>query len=309
MKLYTTQKHLTFFGLIVLASGTIISGILLGILAYYISNLFYLLLVFPLIVGGAAVFVYNKIAEFSKIRFTLITTIMGFLMGAIVALAFYGTPYLETRNSVINNFQKKYGIDAQTASKGFDNILIKETGSSGLVGFMKLRAQEGDTYTSYFIINSVPVHESKFTLQSTAAWAYWIIEVILMAFPSTLLGFFAGRRHFNQSANNWYDWDAISPKQIGSISLENKEKLLELLKANNLLRISELLVPEGAIEHPLIEVYEQRCKNKKGDILFIIKQTARINPTKVKRSMLSQWEVPPQEYAFFDNAIKRELQA
>jgi hypothetical protein len=305
MKPYIAQNHLSILGILVLVVGSIISGGLIGALAYFISNLFYLILVFPLLVGGVTALAYYLLMQLARVRFTLIQVVMGFIMGLCVALGFYGAPYIEMRNNFINDAQKNYLVDVQTASKGFDNALTKETGSSGLVGYMKLRAQEGDSYTSFVVINSLPVNESTFTIQSTWAWMYWAIELILMAIPSALSGFYGGRKPFNRSANDWYDWSDLSRKQIGSAALENKEKLGVFFQTNNLTAISELLVPEGAIPHPVLEIYEQRSKNKKGDILLTIKQTFQADATKVKRKILSQWEIPPEEYSFFSSAVRQ----
>ena len=302
MKPYSALNHLPISGMIVLIAGSVITGLALGALAYFISNLFYLVVIFPVLVGFAGAILYQSVAFFSKVRHTWLPALIGCATGVLIAAAFYMTPYLRVRHDYVAAFQAEYGTDALTASEAFDTVLTYETGSSGFWGFMKFRAAEGDQYTNYLVVNSLPVSEFSFTLQSTWAWLYWMLEVILFALPLTWIGVEAGKGDFNLSANDWY---APLAKQIGSVSLENKEELLARLHASELLAVSELLQPEGEIPHPALEIYEQRSKNKGGDILLSVKQTARVSSSKVSRKTVGKWEISPAEYAPFAEAVKR----
>jgi len=50
------------------------------------------------------------------------------------------------------------------------------------------------------------------------------------------------------------------------------------------------------IKHPLLEIYRRTTRNKRGDILFTVKETFRKSQTTVKRRDISQWEVTQAEY-------------
>ena len=294
MQPYIPKNHLPLAGIILLLVASILSGLVIGALAYFISQFIYFIVVFPLVIGAMGMIVYYRLILFAGVRQTLLLTLFGLSMGLCIAFAFYEAPYFILRNDFITNVQKEYQVDFQDASAGFDKVLIGETGSSGLLGYMKLRAREGDTYTNYFIINSMPLKGFSFTLKSTWAWIYWSIEVILFSISGALMGFQWGKKEYNFSANDWYDH--MVPKQFGAASIENKAKLFAGLNGNNLDEINQLLVSEDELSHPMLELYRQHSRNKKGDILVRIKQTTRINPTKVKRITLNQWEVPPHEF-------------
>lgn len=302
MKPYSAQNHLPISGMIVLIVGSILLGIALGVLAYFISNLLYLVVIFPLVVGFIGAILYQKLVFFNKVRHTWLTALIGFTTGILIASAFYMTPYLKIRHDFGVAFRAEYGTDALTASTALDTLLFDETGSSGFWGFMKLRAAEGEQYTNYLVINSLPVSEFNFTLQSTWAWLYWILEVILFTLPLAWIGVEVGKGDFNLSANDWY---ASLPKQIGAASIDKKEELLSKLHANDLLAAGEMLSPEGEIPHPALEIYEQRSKNNTGDILLSVKQTARVSSSKVNRKIEAQWEISPAEYATISEAVKR----
>lgn len=300
MKRYSALNHLPIFGMIVLIAGSVITGIALGALAYFISNLFYLVFIFPVLVGFAGALVYQRLVFFTKVRHNWLTPSIGFAAGILIAAAFYTSSYWWVRYDVIASFQKEYGTDARTASSALDTFLTVETGSSGFWGFMKLRAAEGDQYTNYMVINSLPVSEFSFTIKSPWAWIYWAVEAQLFALPLVWIGFEAGKMDFNHSANDWY---SSFPKLIGVASVDSKEEILAKLRTGDLLAVSELLLQEEEISHPVLEIYEQHSKNEKGTILLSVKQTKRVSSSKVKRITVSQWELSQTEFIQLAEAI------
>ena len=304
MKQYFAPNRTPIFGTILLIIGSLILGIAIGVFAYFVSNFFYYTFAFSLVVGIATMIAFYKLLQFTKVRHSIIAALMGLVTGIFVALAFYGTPYFILRNEFFNNVQQNYNVSAEKASAAFDQIFIQETGASGFVGYMKLRAKEGDQFTNYVVENGIPIHEFSFTLKSTWAWLYWLIEVVFFSIPTAWIGYDVGKRAFSESANDWYN---PLPKQICAVTLENKDKLLALLKEYDLQGIIELLVAEEKITHPMIEIYEQHSNNKKGDILLSIKQTYRDNKEKIKQNIITQWEVSKPEYTSFVNAVSRKL--
>jgi len=226
------------------------------------------------------------------------------MIGIIAAITYYATPYFIERNNFIAEVKDIYGVDESEASLGFNEVLFSETGSRGLLGYMKIRADVGDQYTNYIIVNSVPIEMFSFTFRSTQAWIYWGLEMLLIALPIAWAGYNRGRNYFNPSANDWY---LPLADQIGSIPLENKSELNMFLLENRLLDVSELMVAEGDIQHPTLEIYEQYSKKRTGDRLLIIKETNRESPTKVNRTTIARWEIPLEEYSPFIEAVNRKV--
>lgn len=304
MKPYLAPNRIPSFGIILLIIGSVILGIAIGVLAYFVSNLIYYIFAFSLVVGGATMIAYYKLLQFAKVRHSIIAALMGLIIGLLVALTYYATPYWILRNEFITNAQQNYHASAEKASAAFDKILIEETGTGGFVGYMKLRAKEGDHFTNYVVENGMPILEFSFTLKSTWAWLYWLLETVFFSIPTAWIGYDVGKRAFSESANDWYN---PLPKQICAIPSENKEKILTLLKGNSLQEISELAIAEEKITHPMIEIYVQRSNNKKGDILLSVKQTYRDHKEKIKRNVIAQWEVSEPKCTSFVNAVNRRL--
>ena len=299
MKRYSPQNNIPILGLTLLVIGSLILGLAGGAVAYLISNFLYLILIFPIVFGGLITFAYRRLVDFAKIRHSLITSFIGFGVGILIAFSFYGTPYLAVRQQFISDAQEQYNIEAQTASNGFDRILMEETGTDGFWGFMKLRAMEGDNYSTYLIYSNLPIVDFNFTLKSNLAWIYWSLETILFGLPIALMGFNFGKGDFSKTVQDWY-----SPysKQIASATLDRKEELLSLLKTGNLMGTVNFLLAEDELSHPKLEIHEQRTENNKGDILLSVVQTIRESSKIVKRNVIAQWEISQQEYLpFIDN--------
>jgi hypothetical protein len=287
----------------ILGVGSVMLGLVIGVIAYFISNFIYFIIIFPVVIGGAAMIVFQRLIQLSKIRHPVVSVLFGILTGIFVSIAFYGTPYLILRNKVTANYQEKYQLNARDASTAFDSVLEQKTGSSGFIGYMKLRAAEGDEYSQYMIVNSMPIPLFSFSLKSTGAWLYWLLESVLFIFPIAWLGYDTGKRSFNYGANDWYN---ITSSQIGSVRLEDKQTLLSFFKTNDDKGIAQIIVPEGQIKHPMIEVYRQDSNNKKGDILISLKETFRKDQSTVKRTLLGQWEITQSEDRTLNDMLSRE---
>jgi len=305
MKPYLPKKHITVKGLLLIGFGSILFGGVVGVAAYFISNLVYLIIVFPIGIGVITVSAYKKLVLASKLYHPVLILLFSIVTGLSLALAFYATPYAVLRRDVVRDFQETYQIDFRTASRGFDAGLFEETGSSGFIGFMKLRAREGDEFEQYVILNSIPIELFHFRLSSIGAWMYWVLESVMFTLPFVYAGIQLGKRAFSTGANDWYE---LFENQIGMVGLDEKDQLLLCIQAGDFNGLCQIMTLEEKLSHPAIEVYKQSAMNKKSDVLLSIKQTFRQSPTVVKRNLLGQWEVPLMEYEAFEELISARLQ-
>ncbi len=183
MRPYIPQNNTPVNGIILLTICSIILGLAIGIAAYFITRLIYLILIIPLVIGLIGVVLYDKLLLFVKIRHIVLTTFVGLMIGIISAITYYAIPYIIERNNFITEVKEMYGVDAREASLGFNEVLSMETGSKGLLGYLKLRANTEDQYTTYVIVNSIPIELFSFKFKSTQAWLYWGLEMLLIALP------------------------------------------------------------------------------------------------------------------------------
>jgi hypothetical protein len=220
---------------------------------------------------------------------------------AIGALGYYGSPYLIVRYQFIDTIQSNVDGNAEQAGAAFDAMLVERPGSSSLLGFIKWRADQGDRYANFFPDNGMPVHAFAVTLKSPWVWLYWALETALFSLPIVWMAYDEGQRPFSASANDWYE---SIPEQICAVPLQDKEQLLVLIKEHRLFETCELAVADDEIAHPKIELYGQRSLNRRGDVLFSVKQTYLDKKANIKRKILGRWEMPEQTYLAFARRVK-----
>jgi hypothetical protein len=296
MKPYISEDLVTIRSAVFLLAGSILFGILVGVLAYFISNFLYLFFVFPAAIGILAVKFYKKLVLKSKMNHRALILVFSIVAGISVAWAFYATPYVLLRREISEVYQTRYELDAPTASRLFDAILVEETGSRGFIGYMKFQAREGSEFDQYVMFNAIPIELFSFRIASVGAWLYWIVESVLFTLPLAFTGYKFREREYCKGANDWYE---AYKTEIGMISLDKKDGLLSCIQTNGLNEIRNWILPEGEIEHPAIEVYRQYALNKKGDVLLSVIETFRESATVVKRKTMGQWEVPLGEFESF----------
>jgi hypothetical protein len=248
--------------------------------------------------------IYLKLVHVFKVHHPLVTTTIGLLAGTLVFLAYYFAPYIKDRNDFILREKEKYNLEQEVASEYYDSILMKETGSGGFIGFMLYRAHKGYHYSSYTMVNGAVIGGFDFTLGLPWIYYYWILEYSIYALFLALMGYYAGNNPFNENVNEWY---GQYEKQMGATALANKEKIIEYFNKENIEKINEIMLPEGTLNHPLIEIYEQQCKNKNAEILLTIKQTREFHQQVEGRKMLGRWEISRKYYEIIKSEIEKKI--
>lgn len=288
---------------LMLMAGAVIVGCGLGILAHFISNFFYLILVFPILVGFATIIAFGKLVTLARVSHSKLVLAALILTSLFVAFSYYETPFLLWRGKQISELQKTYNVDASRAAYAVDRYIKEESGLPGLLGFMGLRAQAGEGFSNYLMVNSVTVPLFNFTFKGIWAWMHWWLEILLILIPMGYVGRGVDGGRFNRSSDNWYN----SPrKQVGSFPIDCQPQLIDALNHGDTAAIAALLQPEDAVQHPMLEIYEQHTRGAEGsNVLLGIRSTRRVDARTVKRQRVGEWEISPEEYAaiFSEQAV------
>ncbi len=268
-------------------------GVLLGALAHFVSTFMYFFVLFSLGIAVVSVVGYLKLVEFAKVRQPVLCAIFGAIMGMLIVVAYHYVPYAVARREFVAAAQKAYQVDAAGASRGFDALLRQETGAEGFVGYMILRAREGEEYVFFVVHNGMVIDESRLTLKSPWIWLYWLLEAVIITVPTAWIGHAAGGLPFSESSNDWY----ASPESlIGTVDLARKEEFLLRLRMGDLHGAGELILYEGEIVHPTLELRTKQTTGRaKREVLLTITQTHRPGRGYIQRNTLSQWEISPEE--------------
>lgn len=295
MRPFQPRNHVTLPGLALLVLGSLAIGLVAGPVAYLISTLLYLPILFPVVIGGLASILLALVALRAKIRHGLIVGAAGVLAGLTLALAFYATPYVVAKVELIN-YAKGEGLSAAEASTRLDSFLTDKTGSAGFLGFMKLRSQEGEDHSMYLFSSGSVVPFMSYQLQPPWTWVSWALEAALFAGVMAYAGTIFGRGEFNVAANDWYG----AVERFGAIPPEREDEVVSLMNSGEHARVAALVVPKDTLSDPVVGAYRQRSRNGAGDVILILKGGRVDSASRVTHVELGQWELDQEEAAAFD---------
>ncbi len=172
-ELESTPKAI--FNFVAIMILTVLAGLILGIAFAVIGSFFYIVFIFPLIMGFAGSRILADAIQRAKIRRIYQVIFMSLLM----AITIYGTYHygryvaLQVQTSI----KMFSGLSAATEDKSLkvakvvvDYALVQETGYPGFVGYMLFRAKEGISIGRIY-------YSSRLNLGPILTWFYWILEL------------------------------------------------------------------------------------------------------------------------------------
>jgi hypothetical protein len=250
------RPKVTFTGLILLFGSIFITGVMIGVLTSFISNLIYLILIFPVLMGMASGFVINSVITSQKIRSPFIAIIAGLFATAVVYGSMHIADYLKFRSVLSKEIQNQviaeYGQEAEKSEvQAFiDYILVEETGTPGFVGYILLSAKEGVSISSVGpgSMGDDGVNLGAFT------WVYWLIEIVIIAWISIAAAYGKTKEPFCEHCDAW----VAQGDHIGGIGAEAIHQGMELFNRRDFVGLLRMLREDT--EAPSVEFYIRTCK-------------------------------------------------
>jgi hypothetical protein len=278
MKPYKPSNRTSIVGIALLVL-TVVVGAVIGALVALLSEVIYLVLIFPIFMGVAAGAVLKVAVTQGKVRSPILAGASGLLAGFLMFGALHGVQYFLFRGEARETILEELGgmLEVHTweadsldeilvseesetnlpdtgaaqlmqdlADHVFDEILVEETGSSGFWGYMLLQASEGVS------IGRV-LGSSEFNLGPTLSWVYWLAEMALAAGIAAYAGWQAAGRPFCEACSRWYG----NPEHLGGVEATASDELLGALRLGSMAQTGHLL--EGNTDLPSLEVHVQDC--------------------------------------------------
>jgi hypothetical protein len=282
----STVIVLTFFSVLVLAW-----GLAFGFIVGLVSNLFYLVFVFPVAIG-----IYNgkliaDVAEKARVRQPAQVALLCVLAaGAIYGMLHYGryAGFIVAMSLEISADPSE-ALDSENLSlaKAFaDYLLQEETGQPGFGGYMLYKANEGVSIGRLGRSSSVHLGPALTVL-------YWLLELGLI-FGLTLQG---GRRATRASSvcascGSWLGGE----RHLGGTATANETSLLGLIGQRDFAGLRALMEPNADL--PSLEVYYQGCQVCGGSpSRLVVRKAVQGTKGDIHFSDASQVDLPPAESA------------
>jgi hypothetical protein len=179
-----------------------LGGLILGGVAYLVSKLIWIVLLFPLILAKIASVLMIMNMRKSKIHSAFVGFFFGIVLGLLIYGSFFYFSYLEFRSELRNELvtqlgQDGYNADKQQIEEFIDQGTIELTGQPGFIGYIILLDQEGVS------VGLVRTGRTDANLGSALTWVYWIIELVIII-GGGVFGGIKGANRFNTTTGRSY---------------------------------------------------------------------------------------------------------
>ncbi|NWJ45397.1 MAG: hypothetical protein HXX08_05910 [Chloroflexi bacterium] len=227
-----------------LAGGAAI-GAIAGSISYKFFSLLFIFTVGMGLLGGAIIYAVYRAAQFRNPHIALI---FGILISFIASISCQGTEYLLFKEDFKAQVQSRtvsmYSSDSDLL---FDRSLLEQTGSDGLLGYMKLQAQQG--------INITDASSGEgLVLKDAFAWFYWLAELLFALLASAYVAWVSSIKAYCNNCRHPFS----VPNSIGSVKAGLEHQFVTLLRNQQYHIASQLLEPLTNRANRL-EVKLERC--------------------------------------------------
>jgi hypothetical protein len=251
---------------------SILSAVLSGGILSFVARFFYLIILFPAVLGGAIGFASSIGVKKGKVRNPLIAA----GIAAIAALVGYGSlnygQYLTFRQSAAEEITKSGGTTAANMDELIDKVLSDETGNKGFVGYIQFSAKQGMQITRSRGGNGIKLDE-------TFTYIYWLIELAIIEGIAIWIATKAASEPFCEQSQDWYQ----AAGSIASVNLDNQDRLIKALNTDDFALAATFLKPEGLIPPPCLDLTIQLSPDPNQDLYLTVQKTS-LNHKKQKET-------------------------
>lgn len=193
---YVPDGGFSAVGLLVLLIGLGAAGIGMGALAYFVSQWFYLILLFPVAIGIVIGGVGMVLVKTGKVRAPWLAGIAGLLAGILAMLTSH---YLEYRkfNNDLNDNRGMAQLNVLVAPKEEKELLKRLLAVKSFPDFIDAKAHEGVT------IKRGAGNGKGLNLGYIGSYIYWLVEMGIVAGIVFAMTRSPAREPFCTSSNEW----------------------------------------------------------------------------------------------------------
>lgn len=183
-------------GVAMLISALVLIGAVLGFAAHLVSQFFYLIILFPCLIGAGLGIVGRKMVVSGRVRNPIIGGVAGFLGGVLAMTMMHYFDYEQFKSkmaelkpetiemvevlSKVPPERRRSLLDADITAEKMDSInKLVEVGSiHSFAGFMNFEAKEGVTIGSTHAIGN---KDRGMNLGYYGSYIYWLVEILIVA--------------------------------------------------------------------------------------------------------------------------------
>lgn len=241
------QATAILMGLLVIVYGAI-SGFGVGI----VSNLIYIVFVFPIALGINSGKTIAEAVERAKIRKMWQIVFLSVLSAAAIYGTFHYSRYIgfqvKASMELFSSLDEAIEEKNLKITKAFlDYAFTEETGHSGFLGYILFEAKQGVSIGRLS-------RSSSFDLGPILTWLYWLMEFGIILGLTIQKSIPVTGKPVCDSCGSPYG----SEKHLGGTIATNESLILDLIRQKDFIELGKLMEPNA--ELPSLEVYFQGCQ-------------------------------------------------
>jgi hypothetical protein len=179
---YRPAGGFTSSGVLMLIGALLVAGGVLGFVVHLVSQAFYLIILFPALIGAALGWLGSRMVKQGRVRSPLLGGLAGFLGGVLAMFMMHYFDYQQFRKNLASELaqmtpqerEEKLGHINPADRQNVDAVM-KAGGREGMLGFMDYQAEQGVE------LKKASSSGKGLNLGYTGSYVYWGIEVLIVA--------------------------------------------------------------------------------------------------------------------------------
>lgn len=268
LQTYRPSNRAPWHGLFFLVLASVLGGLVFGGIAFIVSQIAWIIILFPIGVGLAGGVILSKIIIGHNVRSPMLSAGAALVMGLVIYATFHYGSYISFQSDIRNLMAAEaegIPLDEQTIDQTIDLILAQETGYTGFFGYLKLEAQTGVSIGRFSSAQAL-------TLNEPLTWLYWLIEVGLITAMTTIVAVEAAKKPFCELCGSWYR----GGEHMGSVAASDAPQFMESMRSGNLRHAGQLLGDHNAGTSGL-DIYVQRCSRDHEHASVLAVRSSRLD--------------------------------
>lgn len=246
--------------------------------ASFISQWFYLILLFPVFIGAVLGLVVGRTLKAGKVRNLAVAGVIGFVGGVVAMGAMHYFDFQRFESDVQAEFAEATAEDVEAVAARWEEIVAADAQYAALTGESALPS-DLPSYLRFMATEGVQItgragSSTGFNLGFVGSYIYWILEVLVVAGFTVFIARKLISVPFCVRANDWKAEQALGPfhasgrrvadaLQRGDIGAVTAG-LADASKGRDSLRMTLFTSPRFADTEPLEAKLEDVTRNAKG---------------------------------------------
>ncbi len=291
MKPFRPSNKVPPFGLLLMSLSAVFGGLLIGGVTYLVSQLIYLVVIFPIVIGAISGVLIGRAVRRGKVRNPWVVGAFSLLIGLLSYGAYHYIDYRVERQQahaeVLREIQQQLGrTDPVLADQVIDQNIQEITGLSGFAGYMALKAQAGLSFAHF--ANGLPILQ--FTTNPFFTAVYWLIELLIIVAVALQLSRALPSQPFCEIHQRWYD----QHEHLGGVPDSRSTDLINQLHAGHFAEAGAMLEGQNTF-WPSVELYLKSCQGcteseARLQIARLTSSRGRVQARSLLQGMLSSFQ-------------------